>query len=117
MGFLKRKEIEDTFASKGPYKGKPRKNIFVLKIKDKKTFNLGANGDGDEVYGKKFIARRWPYILEYTLSKTSKKIYKIDATKISADARVDYNILYSMFSHQKPVFANFQKILFHLNQN
>ena len=86
MGFLKRKEIEDTFASKGPYKGKPRKNIFALKIKDKKPFNLGADGDGGEVYGKKFITRKWPYILEYTLSKTSKKIYKIDASKIFKDA-------------------------------
>ena len=85
MGFLKRKEIEETIASKGPYKGKLRKSIFALKIKEQKTFNLGSNGNGEEVYGKKFIARRWPYILEYTIGKKSKKIFKIDASKIFKD--------------------------------
>lgn len=79
---LTKKEILDTFASKGPYKNKYRDKIFALKIKDGKPFDIG---NGKTIYGKKFIVKKWPYILEYTESKKSKKVLKIEATKIFKD--------------------------------
>ena len=85
MAFLSKKELLDSKASKGPYKGKPRRNIFPLKIKDKKLFNLGEHGDGDEVIGIKLHARKIPYMFEYKMPGRSRKTYKISADKVFKD--------------------------------
>jgi len=87
----------------GSYKGKYRTQVVHLKIKDKKKFNLGVDGKGEDVTGLRLLTKsdkvvtkaqaiipievfkkNWPYKLEYKKGKSAQK-YKISITKVFKD--------------------------------
>ena len=75
MGALAPKRFKDKYlASSGLYQGLDYETIANKKIKDKRPFTLGAKDTGQKVYGLRLIRDKDSFILEYTNSKTSKRI-------------------------------------------
>jgi len=108
MAFLKKNDFEPDgldipkdIRGRGPYKGKYRTKAVKLKIKDNKKFNLGVDGNGEDVTGLRLLTKagkpvpsnkknkisdeegsilseknfnaNWPYQLEYKKGRSKTK--------------------------------------------